>query len=125
MGYLRGVRVATAILMLAFVCGSSSKLLRRTTPRDLRGDFFSAADRRLAAVRSVVPPSAVVCFLHAPDVALDQRFQYAVAPILVKPGSDCELVVSYFAGANRNLLERFTTLRDLGDGLVVSRRTTQ
>ena len=125
MRHLRVARVAIALLMLVSVCGWSSNLIRRTTPRDLREDSLSVADHQFAGIRSVLPPSAVICFVHEPDIALDQRLQYAVAPIFVKPGSDCEFVVSYYPGLELSHGRSYVTLSDLGGGLRLSRRTIQ
>ncbi len=138
-----GVRVRLALLLvLLYAAASAARWVRRTMewPARVGVDEISVYDRRLAALRPMLPEAGLVGYLGHPEptgptprdsnaAALlhFRRYllaQYALAPVLLIESTEPEVVVGNFDPAlPRPPTHGLRTIRDFGDGLVVFGRT--
>jgi hypothetical protein len=134
-------RIALALVLLyALASGAAWLRLAATAARRSAPDEVSAYDQRFRKLRPALPARGVVGYLGDPepggrtDEARDansllhfKRYllaQYALAPLVVIESTEPEFVVGNFdSGTTPPTPPGFRIERDLGDGLVVFRRS--
>ena len=138
-----GPRVALALVLL-YAAVSAAQLAYRAVqwPSEPGRDEISANDRRFVRLRSALPPGGEVGYLGDPEpvgptpgeanAAALLHFrrqllaQYALAPVVLVPGTGPELVIGNF---HENLAPAappgFRMIADFGDGVVLFRRAAR
>lgn len=123
------------VLVLVYAGASTLRWLDRAAEWPARSaqDEISAYQRRLEALRPVLPARGVVGYLGDPEPtgpgALQhfRRYllaQYSLAPLLLIESTEPELVVGNFdPGPTPAPPAGFQLVRDFGDGLVLFRRS--
>jgi hypothetical protein len=138
-----GTRTRIALLLVLLYAGASTvQWLRRGAewPAHASQDEISAYEHRFAELRALLPARGVVGYLGHPDPAgvapreanaaallHFRRYllaQYTLAPVLLTESTGPELVVGNFEpGAAFPAPAGLRVIRDLGDGLVLFRRS--
>ena len=136
----RGPRAAIALVLL-YAGVSTVQWTQRVAqwPSEAGRDEISANDRRFARLRSGLPAGGVVGYLGDPEPAgptareanaaalLHFRrqllAQYALAPVVLMPGTGPDLVVGNFHGSTvPSVPPGFLLADDFGDGVILFRR---
>lgn len=138
-----GPRVALALVLLyAGVSAAQWTYRAAQWPSQSGRDEISANDRRFARLRSALPAGGEVGYLGDPepvgptpreaDAAALLHFrrqllaQYALAPVVLVPGTGAELVVGNFhENAAPAAPPGYRTIADFGGGVVLFRRATR
>lgn len=83
---------------------------------------------RFDNIKRMLPQHGVVCYMPNPDDSFDAKkhyflAQYALAPLVVRPTADCDLLIEDFpAGSTPLSNSQFSVLQDFGNGLLLLRR---
>lgn len=119
---------------------SSVNLFRRTEPfqiGSLGRDEISVYLKRFEALRKTLPAHATVGYesdLEGPLWDRDEarRFyltQYALAPVIIVPGTESDVVISNYRDPARNCrickANDFVLIADFGDGLMLFQKKTK
>jgi len=130
----------TGIFFLALVSLTSSAVLLRGTapivPGSMGKDAITLYLRRFEALRRVLPAHATVGYETDLDDSLEDRAevkrfylaQYALAPVIVVPGVDRDVVVANYENPGNCRIcksREFVLLKDLGDGLMLFRKAAR
>ena len=129
-------RVWIAVALVLLYAGASTlRWLERAGewPSRLGQDDISTYQRRLEVLRPALPARGVVGYLGDPDPAGPgalqhfQRYllaQYSLAPLLLIESTEPEFVVgNFYRGATPAPPPGFRVVRDVGDGLILFRRS--
>ena len=122
---------AGIMLLISIALLSSRELLRLTSHGQAGGSEAVAYIRRFDAIKKVLPARGVICYAPDPRVEINSNkdyflAQYALAPLVLRLGKDCDLLVANFPDGSQAARLSDTGLvlvKDYPDGVALYRKT--
>jgi len=120
------------ILLILLALLSSRELLRLTSHGQAGGSEAVAYIHRFDAIKKILPERGVICYTPDPhvDVGTNKDYflaQYALAPLVLRTGTDCDLLVANFPGgsAQVRISPDYLLAKDFGNGVALFRKKRQ
>jgi hypothetical protein len=124
------LHIAAALTILGVSLLSSLDLFRLTR-KPLPPDEDALYIARFDGIKKALPTRGVVCYVtnSENDFIAKKRYflaQYALAPLVVRTSTDCDLLIGDFASAAAVPFDNghFVVLQTFGDGLTLLGRNT-
>jgi hypothetical protein len=124
---------AGLILLLLIALLSSRELLRLTSHGQAGGSEAVAYIHRFDAIKKILPERGVICYTPDPhvDVSTNKDYflaEYALAPLVLRTGTDCDLLVANFPGGSAQVRissPDYLLDKDFGNGVALFRKARQ
>jgi len=121
--------VAVAGVLAVSLLSSKNLFLIARQPLPADGDTLYL--HRFDALKGALPRRGVVCYAPSPEISFETKkhyflAQYAVAPVVLRTGKDCDLLISDFPGGPPQAVSTdggWTVSRDFGNGLLLLERS--
>ena len=117
------------MILISIALLSSRELLRLTSHGHAGGSEAVAYVRRFDAIKKVLPARGVICYAPDPHVEINGNkdyflAQYALAPLVLRTGRDCDLLVTNFPNGSHPMLSdtRLVLVQDFPDGVALYRK---
>ena len=116
-------------MLAVSLLSTKNLLLVARQPLPVDGDTMYL--HRFDALKAALPRHGIVCYAPGPEISFETKkhyflAQYALAPVVLRAATDCDLLISDFPGGVPRAVSAdrgWTVSRDFGNGLLLLERS--